>query len=165
MALEKTNLLTRSALELAELVRSGQISSRELVEEAPQRIEANKDLNAFTLVNAEGALATADAIKPGDARPFAGVPIAIKELARVAGERYTLGSDLSGDYICPFDDHVVRRLRDAGFILLGRTNAPEFGIVPRSEEHTSELQSPDHLVCRLLLEKKKTTHPTYYPTA
>jgi amidase len=133
MALEKTNLLTCSALELAELVRSGQISSRELVEEALQRIEANKDLNAFTLVNAESALATADAIKPGDARPFAGVPIAIKELARVAGERYTLGSDLSGDYICPFDDHVVRRLRDAGFILLGRTNAPEFGIVPTTE--------------------------------
>ena len=133
MALEKTNLLTRSALELAELVRSGQISSRELVEEALQRIEANQDLNAFTLVNAESALAAADTIKPGDARPFAGVPIAIKELARVAGERYTLGSDLSGDYICPFDDHVVRRLRDAGFILLGRTNAPEFGIVPTTE--------------------------------
>lgn len=133
MASEKTTLLTRPALELAELVRGGQISSRELVEEALGRIEANKDLNAFTLVNAEQALAAADAVRPGDTRPFAGVPIAIKELARVAGERYTLGSDLTGGYICPFDDYVVRRLRDAGFILLGRTNAPEFGIVPTTE--------------------------------
>ncbi|HEU5377057.1 MAG TPA: amidase [Ktedonobacteraceae bacterium] len=133
MALEKTNLLTRSALELAELVRSGQVRSRELVEEALHRVEDNRDLNAFTLVNAEAALAEAEAIEPGDTRPFAGVPIAIKELAHVAGERYTLGSDLTGDYICPFDDHVVRRLRDAGFILLGRTNSPEFGIVPVTE--------------------------------
>src|SRR5579885_2794360 len=133
MAFEQTNLLTRPALELAELVRNGEVSSRELVEEALRRIEANQDLNAFTLVNAEQALATADTIKPGDARPFAGVPIAIKELARVAGERFTLGSDLTDDYVCPFDDYVVRRLRDAGFILLGRTNAPEFGIVPTTE--------------------------------
>ncbi len=133
MAHEKTNLLTRSAIELAGLVRSGQISSRELVEQALQRIEANQDINAFTLVNAESALAAATAIKPGDTRPFAGVPIAIKELAHVAGERFTLGSDLAGDYISPFDDHFVRRLREAGFILLGRTNSPEFGIVPITE--------------------------------
>lgn len=133
MTLETTNLLTRSAGELAGLVRSGQISSRELVEMVLQRIEANQDINAFTLVNAEGALAAAETIKPGDARPFAGVPIAIKELAHVAGERFTLGSDLAGDYICPFDDHVVRRLREAGFILIGRTNSPEFGIIPTTE--------------------------------
>ena len=133
MTLEKTNLLTRSAGELAGLVRSGQISSRELVEMALQRIEANQDLNIFTLVNAEGALAAAGAVKPGDTRPFAGVPIAIKELAHVAGERFTLSSDLSGDYISSFDDHVVRRLREAGFILIGRTNSPEFGIIPTTE--------------------------------
>src|SRR5579864_7807263 len=102
MAFEKTQLLTRSALELAELVRSGQISSRELVEEALERIEAQTDLNAFTLVNAEAALAAANAVKPGDARPFVGVPIAIKELAHVAGERYTLGSDLTGEAVSDF---------------------------------------------------------------
>ena len=133
MALEKTNLLTRSALELAEMVRSGQVSSRELVEQALQRLEANQDINAFTLVNAESALLAADAIKPGDTRAFAGVPIAIKELAHVAGERFTLGSDLAGNAVSPFDDYVVRRLREAGFILLGRTNSPEFGIVPTTE--------------------------------
>jgi amidase len=133
MTSEKTNILTRSALELADLVRSGQVSARELVEAALQRIEDNQDLNAFTLVNAERALAEAEAIKPGDSRPFAGVPIAIKELNHVAGERYTLGSKFLGDYISPFDDYVVRRLREAGFIFIGRTNAPEFGITPTTE--------------------------------
>ena len=133
MTSEATNLLTRSALELAGLVRSGEVRARELVEMALQRSEANRDINAFTLVNAESALAAADAIKPGDTRPFAGVPIAIKELAHVAGERVTLGSDLAGDYVSSFDDFAVRRLREAGFILLGRTNSPEFGIVPITE--------------------------------
>lgn len=133
MALQQTNILTRPALELAEMVRTGSISARELVEATLKRIETNTDLNAFTLVNAESALAAADAIKPGDTRPFAGVPIAIKELNHVAGERFTLSSNLLSDYTSPFDDYVVRRLRDAGFIFVGHTNAPEFGITPTTE--------------------------------
>jgi amidase len=127
------SLLTRSALELAALVRSGEISARTLVEEALRSAEANRDLNAFTLLDAEGALAAADAIKPGDSRPFAGVPIAIKELNAVAGQPLTNGSFLFGDYRPDFDAFVVRRIRDAGFISIGRTAAPEFGIVPVTE--------------------------------
>jgi len=93
-----TSLLTRPATELAELVRSGQIRSRELVEAALERIGEMRTLNAFTLVDAEGALAAADAIQPGDPRPFAGIPIAIKELNAVVGQPLTMGSDLYGDY-------------------------------------------------------------------
>src|SRR5579884_3510220 len=126
-------LLTRPALELAGLVRSGQITARALVEAALERAEAHAHLNAFTLLDADAALAAADAVKPGDPRPFAGVPIAIKELNAVAGQRFTDGSDLFADYTTPYDDYVVRRLRDAGFISIGRTNAPEFGIVPVTE--------------------------------
>lgn len=133
MASDIAALLTRPALELADLVRSGQISARELVEAALQRIERRKDINAFTLVDADGALAAADAVKAGDPRPFAGVPTAIKELNLVAGQRLTMGSALFGDFLAPVDNYVVRRLRDAGFIFLGRTNAPEFGIVPTTE--------------------------------
>src|SRR5215469_11598678 len=102
------SLLTRSALELAALVRSGEVSARALVEEALHSAEANRDLNAFTLLDAEGALAAADAIKPGDSRPFAGVPIAIKELNAVAGQPLTNGSFLFGDYRSTFDGYVVR---------------------------------------------------------
>ncbi|HLZ21859.1 MAG TPA: amidase [Ktedonobacterales bacterium] len=126
-------LLRRPAVELAGLIRSGQIRSRELVEAALSQIEAHTHLNAFTLVDAEGALAAAAAIQPGDPRPFAGVPIAIKELNSVAGQRLTMGSDIFGEFVAPTDDYVVRRLKDAGFVLIGRTSAPEFGIVPVTE--------------------------------
>lgn len=126
-------LLRRSAVELAGIVRSGQIRSRELVEAALRQIDVHANLNAFTLVDADSARAAADAVQPGDPRPFAGVPIAIKELNGVAGQRLTMGSDIFGDYISPTDDYVVRRLKDAGFVVIGRTSAPEFGIVPVTE--------------------------------
>src|SRR5215831_13061309 len=71
---EWTALLRRPAFELAELVCSGQVRSRELVDAVLAQIEAKQALNAFTFVDAEGARAAADAITPGDPRPFAGVP-------------------------------------------------------------------------------------------
>lgn len=133
MASDVSPLLTRPATELADLVRSGQVRSRDLVEAALDRITEMKALNAFTLVDAEGALAAADAIAPGDPRPFAGIPIAIKELNAVAGQPLTMGSALYGDYRPDADAYVVRRLKDAGFVLIGRTAAPEFGILPVTE--------------------------------
>jgi amidase len=126
-------LMTRSALELARMVRSGEVSSREVVEAALARIEARRDLNAFTYVDADGALAAADAIRPGDTRPFAGVPTAIKELNATAHQPFTMGSDLFGDFRPSYDAYTARRLRDAGFVLVGRTSVPEFGIVPVTE--------------------------------
>jgi amidase len=124
----------RPAGELAGLVRSGELSSRELVELSLQRIEAlQPELNAFVHVDAEGALAAADVIGPGDPRPFAGVPIAIKDTAAVAGMPFTMGSQMFGDFVPQHDAFVVRRLRDAGFVLVGKTNMPEFGILPVSE--------------------------------
>src|SRR5690348_5631647 len=128
-----TSLLTHPATELAALVRSGQVRSRELVEASLERIAAMQALNAFTFVDSAGALAAADAIQPGDPRPFAGVPMAIKELHAVAGQPLTEGSDLFGDYHPNYDAAAVRRLKAAGFVLIGRTNAPEFGIVPVTE--------------------------------
>ena len=133
MAHTATALLTQPATELATLIRTGEVLSRELVEAALEQVVANTHLNAFTLVDAELALAAADAVKPGDPRPFAGVPIAIKELNAVAGQRFTMASDIFGDYISPYDDYVVRRIKDAGFISIGRTAAPEFGIIPATE--------------------------------
>ena len=127
------SLLTQSALELAALVRSGDVTARALVEAALQRAQANQDINAFTLLDADGALAAADAIQPGDSHPFAGVPTAIKELNAVAGQPLTNGSEIFGDYRPTYDAFVVRRLREAGFISIGRTAAPEFGIVPVTE--------------------------------
>jgi amidase len=126
-----SDLLRRSATELALLVRSGDVTSRELVQASLDRIAATGGLNHWTLVDGEHALATADAIGPGDERPFAGVPIAIKDLfAPVAGLRMAHGSDLLGEFTPNYDYGQVRRLRDAGFVIVGKTQTPEFGITP-----------------------------------
>ena len=135
MATTTEELLFTPATQLAELVRSGAMSSRELVEVALARIERHDPaLNAFTTLDAERALATADAIGPGDSRPFAGVPIAIKDLfAPVSGIRMTNATSLNGDFTPDFDCAMVRRVKDAGFVIVGVTASPEFGIPPITE--------------------------------
>jgi amidase len=125
------DLLFRPALELAGLVRSGELSARELVAAALERIDAlNPELNAFVDVFHDEALAAAAAIHPGDERPFAGVPIAVKNNRAIAGRRLTFGSDFTGDWLAPYDHIVVRRLRAAGFVVVGSTTLPEWGILP-----------------------------------
>src|SRR3954453_13600232 len=116
-----TDLLFRPVTELAAAVRSGAITARELVQASLDRIEeVNPKINAFVDVFGDEALAEADGIAPDDPRPFAGVPIAIKNNRAVAGKRLTLGSDFTGDLLKPPHDHnVVRRLREAGFGLVG----------------------------------------------
>ncbi len=129
-----SDLLFKPAGELARLIRTGELSSRELVEASLARIEARQpELNAFCHLDPEGALAAADAVEADDPRPFAGVPIAIKDTAPVAGMPFSMGSDLFGDFTAPHDAFLVRRLREAGFVVVGRTNMPEFGILPVTE--------------------------------
>ena len=130
-----SDLLFRPARELAELIRSGEITSRELVEQSLQRIdELDGELNAFTYTDPDGALAAADAVSSGDERPFAGVPIAIKDLGvAVKGWPLTNCSDLYADFAPDYDSFCARRLREAGFVFVGRTASPEFGIVPVTE--------------------------------
>src|SRR6266516_3576436 len=128
------DLLFRPVTELGALVRKGEVTSRELVEASLDRIEElNPTLNAFVAVDGDRALAAADAIRPGDERPFAGVPLAIKDLTPVEGLPLTFGSDLFGDFRPSSDSYVVRRFRDAGFVIVGITNMPEMGIVPTTE--------------------------------
>jgi amidase len=124
----------RPATELARMVRSGEISASELVQISLERIEElNPSLNAFVQVDEERALAAAEKIGPGDARPFAGVPVAIKNNRPVEGLRLTYGCSLMSDYIADYDHNITRRLRDAGFVIVGTTTLPEYGILPTSE--------------------------------
>jgi amidase len=128
------DLLSRPATELARLVEAGEVTARELTESCLERIEAlDPELNAFVHLDPDGALATADAVEASDERPFAGVPIAIKDTAAVAGLPLRMGSDIFGDFVPTIDAHVVRRLRDAGFVFVGKTSLPEFGILPVTE--------------------------------
>ncbi|HEU4977129.1 MAG TPA: amidase [Baekduia sp.] len=128
------DLLHRPVQELAALVRSGELSARELVQSSLDRIEElNPTINAFVDVYADEALAEAGAIGAGDPRPFAGVPIAIKNNRGVAGKRLTFAADFIGDFAAPADHNVVRRLREAGFVIVGSTTLPEWGILPTTE--------------------------------
>src|SRR3954453_9310422 len=128
------DLLFRPALELAALVRAGELSSRELVAASLERIDAlNPELNAFVDVFHDEALAAAAAIHPGDARPFVGVPIAVKNNRAIEGKRLTFCSDYMGDWLAPYDHNVVRRLRAAGGVIVGSTTLPPGGILPRTD--------------------------------
>jgi amidase len=125
------DLMFRPVDELASMVRTGELSARELVQESLDRIdELNPQLNAFVDVFADEALAQADEVGADDPRPFAGVPIAIKNNRAVAGKRLTVAADFMGDFIANHDDNVVARLKAAGFIVVGTTCLPEWGILP-----------------------------------
>jgi amidase len=105
-----------------------------VVEGALRRIdELEPRVNAFTCVAHERALEEADRIGAGDERPFAGVPVAIKDNRPVAGMPLTMGSDLWADVVPQHDAYVVRRLREAGFVIVGKTSLPEMGILPTTE--------------------------------
>src|SRR3984957_16706980 len=124
----------RSASELAGMVRRGEVSARELAQISLERIEElNPAINAFVQVDEEGALATAAKIGAGDERPFAGVPIAIKNNRPVKALRLTYGCSLMAKHVAPYDHNITRRLRDAGFVIVGTTTLPEYGILPVSE--------------------------------
>ncbi|MCA1699777.1 MAG: amidase [Actinobacteria bacterium] len=128
------DLMLRPADELAALVRSGELSAAELVDASLARIDAlQEQVNAFVDVDHAGARAAATAIGAGDERPFAGVPIAIKNNRAVTGLRLTTGAALCGDYRPPRDHNVTRRLRAAGFVVVGTTTLPEWGILPVTE--------------------------------
>ncbi len=131
---DRDQLMFRPALELAGMVRSGEISASELVQTSLERIEEfNPRLNAFVDIDGERALDAARAIGPGDERPFAGVPIAIKNNRPVSGLRLTYGCPLLKDFTADYDHNVTRRLRDAGFVVVGSTTLPEYGILPTTE--------------------------------
>ena len=129
------DLMFEPVTELAASVREGDVSARELVETSLEAIDRlNGELNAFVTLCDERALAEADAVRPGDPRPLAGVPIAIKDLVQMTeGVRTTMGMECMEDWVPPMDSALVRRLRDAGAIVVGKTNTPELGILPVTE--------------------------------
>jgi amidase len=127
-------LLLRSATELAGLVHAGELSAHELVAASLARAEqVQPALNAFVEFDGERALAAAARVRAGDPRPFAGVPIAIKNNRAVAGLRMTAGCRTLQSYVARHDDVIVQRLKAAGFIPIGTTTLPEYGILPVTE--------------------------------
>lgn len=120
-----------------ELVRAGEVSSRELVQLYLDRVaRLEPELNAFRLVMAERALADADQAdarrRAGDDRPLLGVPLAVKDTEDVGGEITARGT-ATQERPAERDNAFVGRLRSAGAVVLGKTNLPELAIMGSTE--------------------------------
>ncbi|MGB0114418.1 MAG: amidase family protein, partial [Ilumatobacteraceae bacterium] len=117
------------ATALAALVRSGDASPRELVDDAIARIErVNPTVNAVIHERFEAARSEADGPLPDG--PFRGVPFLVKDLGcEIAGEPHHLGNQAlkDADARATFTSTLYESFRDSGLITLGRTNTPEFG--------------------------------------
>jgi amidase len=119
------------ALEQARLVRDREVSAVELVEEYLARIERlDPELNSYVTVCGDEALAAAQAPVDG---PFSGVPTPIKDLVDTAGIRTTYSCRAYESNVPTEDGELARRIRAAGFIVLGKSNTPEFGTTAITE--------------------------------
>jgi amidase len=127
------DLCATPAVELARLIRARELSAAELLSAVLARItEANPAVNAIVTLAAGQAAAAARGLDAQAARgsfagPLHGLPIAVKDLAETAGIRTTFGSPLFASYVPDFDAPHVARLKQAGAVVIGKTNTPEFG--------------------------------------
>jgi len=136
--MEPTDLAFAGVSRQAELVRSGEVSSRELVELYLGRIDRlQPQLNCFSKVMGERALAEgqqADARRGAHAeRPLLGVPVAVKDVHDVAGEVTTMGTAAHDGRPAARDSEIVRRIRSAGAVIIGKTTTPELAIMGDTE--------------------------------
>src|SRR5262249_14932997 len=131
---ESEDLPSLSLRDAAELLRRKTVSPVELTASCLKRIETyNSALNAFITVTVDQAMETARAMEAEQMRgkwrgPLHGVPIALKDNIDTAGVRTTAASALFKDRIPSEDAEVVRRLKNAGAVLLGKTNLHEFAL-------------------------------------
>ena len=129
----------RTIAELAAALRSRTLSSVELAQQALDCVAAAQPhLNAFITVDEPGALAGARAadaaLARGDAAALAGIPLAHKDVLMTQGLRTTCGSRMLEHFVAPYDADVVARLRNAGTVLIGKTNMVASGVVEATLE-------------------------------
>ena len=135
--MDRDELAFAGAARQAELIRSGDVTSRELVILYLERIERlDPQLNAFRKVMDERAMVDAQQADgrrgAGDERPLLGVPIAVKDVEDVTGEVTGWGS-AANHTPASQDSEIVRRLRSAGAVIIGKTNTPEGAIIGDTE--------------------------------
>nr|WP_275585259.1 amidase [Pseudooceanicola aestuarii] len=127
----KMELIRRDALELSQMLDRGEVSTTEVMQAALDRIAAvNGQINAITCLRDPDALLAEARAAETAARPsfLAGLPVAVKDLANVAGLPNSQGSLIFRDAISATDDLAIGRMRAAGALFIGKTNVPEFGL-------------------------------------
>ena len=132
-------MITRSAHEMSSAMVSGEITSQELTKKHLDRIaDVDKEVHAFLHVDIEGAMSQAKAVDDSRARgeklgPLAGVPLALKDVLVQKGIPTTCGSKILEGWRPPYDATVVSRLKNAGVVILGKTNMDEFAMGSSTE--------------------------------
>jgi aspartyl-tRNA(Asn)/glutamyl-tRNA(Gln) amidotransferase subunit A len=124
-----------TAAQVAGLIASGQVSAVEVATAHLDRIDAVDDrVHAFLHVDRDGALAAARAVDEKTVTgPLAGVPVAVKDVVTTRGVPTTAGSKILEGWRPPYDATIVRRLRAAGTVMLGKTNMDEFAMGSSTE--------------------------------
>jgi amidase len=153
--MNSSDLAFTSALTQAELIRKGELTPVDLVDLYLERIQQlDPQLGSFVTVTAEQAWAdaktkTEQIVNRDQATPlppFWGVPVAIKDLTAVQGVRCAFGSPALLDHVSTHDDAVVTRLKQAGFVILGKTSVSELGSLPYTEPtHLPTARNPWNL--------------------
>ncbi|MFL2546131.1 MAG: Asp-tRNA(Asn)/Glu-tRNA(Gln) amidotransferase subunit GatA [Candidatus Rariloculaceae bacterium] len=128
----------KTLAQLSDDLAAKRLSSVELTEHYLGRIDRfDSDLNAFVTVTRDEAIAQAtqadERIASGNATPLTGIPIAHKDIFCTQGVKTTCSSKMLDNFISPYDATVVERLRDAGAVMLGKTNMDEFAMGSSSE--------------------------------
>ncbi len=131
-------MYTKTIAQLAESLQKGEFSSEELTRTYLDRIEKlDSQVNAYVTVTVEQALAAAKAadarIKAGTAGPLTGIPIAHKDIFCTDGVRTSCGSKMLDNFVAPYDATVVSRFKEAGVVMLGKTNMDEFAMGSSNE--------------------------------
>ncbi len=124
--------------ELHEMIKMGGITSSAIVESACERIGAVEDkVNSYITILCDSALKEAEEadkkIKKGNINILTGIPVALKDIMCTKGVRTTCGSKILHNYIPPYDSTVVKKLRAAGAIFIGKTNMDEFAMGSSTE--------------------------------
>ena len=124
--------------QLRELLRAGEVSSREILEAVFAKIDAVEgEVGAYLTLCYDEAFAQAqradEMLAAGETSPLCGIPIAVKDNFSTAGVRTTCASRLLENYIPPYDASAVARLKQVGAVLVGKTNLDEFGLGSSTE--------------------------------